>query len=111
MPLFETLDAIQIAAPSAAHRRAVERFARGAERYWNAHLRPRPGYAPYPGDRNPHERTWFDDNGWWGNAFLDAYRATRDARTLRDAERALPFIQGSGWDNRSGGPWWNTSHP
>ena len=111
LPLFETVDAIQIAAPTPAHRAAVERFVRGAERYWDRGLRPHPGYAPYPGDRGAHVRVWFDDNGWWGNAFLDAYRATHDPRALRDAQRALAFIEASGWDSRNGGLWWNTSHP
>jgi uncharacterized protein YyaL (SSP411 family) len=54
---------------------------------------------------------WFDDNGWWGLAFMDAYRATGTARYLRDAERAFAFIAARGWDSRGGGLWWNTSHP
>jgi hypothetical protein len=109
-PLFEALDAVEIAAPSPAHRAAVNAFARGAERYFNARLRPTPGYAPYPNDRG-QVRTWFDDNGWWGLAFMDAYRGTANARYLRDAERAFAFIAAQGWDSASGGLWWNTSHP
>jgi hypothetical protein len=110
VPLFEAIDAIDIAAPSAAHRAAVAAFASGAERYFNASLRPMPGFAPYPNDRG-QVRTWFDDNGWWGLAFLDAYRATGTVRYLRDAERAFAFIAARGWDSRGGGLWWNTSHP
>jgi hypothetical protein len=109
VPLFEALDAIDIAAPSSAHRAAVAAFAAGAERYFNASLRPVPGFAPYPNDRG-QVRTWFDDNGWWGLAFMDAYRATGTARYLRDAERAFAFIAARGWDSRGGGLWWNTSH-
>ncbi|HEX4837316.1 MAG TPA: glycoside hydrolase family 76 protein, partial [Solirubrobacteraceae bacterium] len=109
-PLFEALDAIDIAAPSAAHRAAVAAFARGAERYYDATLRPIPGFAPYPGDRG-QTRVWFDDNGWWGLAFLDAYRATGIPRYLRDAQRAFAFIAAAGWNNAGGGLWWNTSHP
>ncbi len=59
----------------ACARAAVEAFAKGAERYWDAALKPYPGFAPYPGDRGK-TTAWFDDNGWWGLAFLDAYRAT-----------------------------------
>jgi hypothetical protein len=110
VPLFEALDAIEIAAPSAAHRAALAAFASGAERYFNASLRPTPGFAPYPNDRG-QVRTWFDDNGWWGLAFMDAYRATGSARDLRDAERAFAFIAERGWDSSGGGLWWNTSHP
>ncbi|HEY2630970.1 MAG TPA: glycoside hydrolase family 76 protein [Solirubrobacteraceae bacterium] len=110
VPLFESLDAIDIAAPSPAHRAAVAAFARGAERYWDAKLRPTPAFAPYPGDRG-QVRTWFDDNGWWGLAFLDAYRATGTLRYLRDGEHAFAFIATQGWRKDGGGLWWNTSHP
>ncbi len=109
-PLFEALDAIAIARPTPAHKAAVERFAKGAERYWDATLRPDPGFAPYPGDRG-QVQTWFDDNGWWGLAFLDAYRATGVSSYLREAERAFEFIAHAGWNERGGGLWWNTSHP
>ena len=109
-PLFEALDAIAIPRPTPVHKAAVERFAKGAERYWDATLRPDPGFAPYPGDRG-QVQTWFDDNGWWGLAFLDAYRATGVSSYLNEAERAFEFIAHAGWNGRGGGLWWNTSHP
>ncbi len=111
VPLFESLDAIALAEPSPANRRAVARFAAGAERYLNRGLRPVAGYSPYPGDREPHTQTWFDDNGWWGLAFVNAYRATGARRWLTDSERALRYIATSGWDAQAGGIWWNTAHP
>jgi hypothetical protein len=111
VPLFEALDAIAIAQPSAANRRAVARFATGAERYLNRGLRPLPGYSPYPGDRTAGTETWFDDNGWWGLAFVNAYRATGSRRWLADAQRALAYVAAAGWDRRAGGIWWNTTHP
>jgi len=111
VPLFESLDAIATAQPDAANGRALARFATGAERYLNRGLRPLPGYSPYPGDRAPDTLTWFDDNGWWGLAFLNAYRATGTRRWLGDAERALAYIDADGWDRRAGGIWWNTGHP
>ncbi len=111
VPLFQSLDAIAIAQPTAANRRALARFAAGAERYLNRGLRPVPGYSPYPGDRERDTETWFDDNGWWGLAFLEAYRATGTRRYLADAERALRYITAAGWDRRTGGIWWNTDHP
>ncbi|HEY3864800.1 MAG TPA: glycoside hydrolase family 76 protein [Solirubrobacteraceae bacterium] len=111
VPLFQSLDAIAIAQPSAANRRAVARFAAGAERYLNRGLHPLPGYSPYPGDREVNTETWFDDNGWWGLAFMSAYRATGTRRWLTDAERALAYIAAAGWDPQSGGIWWNTEHP
>jgi hypothetical protein len=111
VPLFESLDAIAIAQPSAANRRAVARFAAGAERYLNRGLHPLPGYSPYPGDRSANTETWFDDNGWWGLAFVNAYRATGSVRWLTDAERALAYVAAAGWDPAAGGIWWNTDHP
>ncbi|HEV7939139.1 MAG TPA: glycoside hydrolase family 76 protein [Solirubrobacteraceae bacterium] len=109
-PLFEALDAIDIAAPSPSHSAAVEEFAKGAERYWDAGLKPYPGFAPYPGDRGK-TTAWFDDNGWWGLAFLDAYRATGVSRYLHEAQRAFAFIAKAGWNSDGGGLWWNTAHP
>ena len=111
VPLFESLDAIAIAQPTAHNLAAVRSFAAGAERYLNRGLRPRAGYSPYPGDREANTETWFDDNGWWGIAFMNAYRATGAARYLHDAERALRYIAAAGWDPRDGGIWWNTHHP
>jgi hypothetical protein len=111
VPLFQSLDAIAIAQPSAANRRALARFASGAERYLNPGLRPVPGYSPYPDDRTADTETWFDDNGWWGLAFLEAYRATGTRRYLTDAQRALRYIVAAGWDPAGGGIWWNTDHP
>jgi Glycosyl hydrolase family 76 len=111
VPMFESLDAIAIASPTPANRAAVARFARGAERYLNRGLRPLPGYSPYPGDRSAGTETWFDDNGWWGIAFVNAYLATGSRRWLADASRALAYIAAAGWDAREGGIWWNTTHP
>jgi len=111
VPMFESLDAIAIAQPLPANRAAVARFAAGAERYLNRGLRPVPGYSPYPGDREANTETWFDDNGWWGLAFVNAFRATGTRRYLADAERALRYIAARGWDPRGGGIWWNTTHP
>ncbi len=111
VPLFESIDAIAIAQPSPANRSAVARFAHGAERYLNRGLHPLPGYSPYPGDREADTETWFDDNGWWGLALLNAYRATGTRRYLADAERALRYIAAAGWAPNGGGIWWNTHHP
>ncbi|MEA2214849.1 MAG: hypothetical protein QOK19_410 [Solirubrobacteraceae bacterium] len=111
VPLFQSLGAIAIASPTSAHRRAVTSFASGAERYLNRGLRPVPGYSPYPGDRAPGTQTWFDDNGWWGLAFMSAFRATGNRRWLNDAQRALSYIARACWDRSSGGIWWNTQHP
>ena len=111
VPLFQSLDAIAIAQPTVANRRALAQFAAGAERYLNPRLRPIPGYSPYPGDREADTETWFDDNGWWGLAFLEAYRATGTRRYLQDALGALRYIAAAGWDPETGGIWWNTDHP
>ncbi len=108
VPMFEAVDALQIAHPSAAHRALVDHFGRASEHYWNPYLG---GWAPYPEDRYRHAEAWFDDNGWLGLAFLNAYRATGERRYLGDAERAFEFIAAHGWDAAGGGGmWWNTDH-
>ncbi|MDQ6914644.1 MAG: glycoside hydrolase family 76 protein [Actinomycetota bacterium] len=103
--LFESLAAIEIASPTLGHVSALRDFAHGAERYWNPDLG---GFGSLPGQRG-NRRTWYDDNGWWGLAFLDAYRATHERRWLWDARRAYGFAH-SGWDPVNGGIWWNTDH-
>jgi len=80
VPLFEALNGLQIAQPSGRHRHMLNKFARGAERYLNPNLKPVPGFGPKPGQREAGKTTWFDDNGWWGLAFLDAFRATGNGR-------------------------------
>jgi hypothetical protein len=108
VPMFEAADALELALPSAAHLALVNRFARANERYWDRALG---GYAPYPGDREGNVQAFFDDNGWQGLAFLDAYKATHAQRLLHDAQRAFRFIAARGWDRDGGGMWWNTGHP
>ena len=112
VPLFEALNGLQIAAPSKRHRAQLTRFAWGAQRYLNPNLEPVPGFGPKLRQRQPGKTTWFDDNGWWGLAFLDAYHATGDGRWLANAQIAQSFISVSGWDatpGRPGGIWWNTN--
>lgn len=105
--LFESIDAVAIADPTPAHRAAVRRVAAGAEGYWNPDLRPVPGYGAVRGRRgNVH--TWYDDEGWLGIAFHDAYRATGDRRYLASDRRALAFLD-SGWDPIAGGFYWDTT--
>jgi hypothetical protein len=108
--LFEALAAVEIVSPTAGHLAAVRQFARDAERFWNPDLPPRGGFGPLPGQRGAHRLAWFDDNGWWGLAFLDAYRATHDRRWLWDARRAYSYMALAGWDPVEGGFWWNTRH-
>src|ERR1700678_804507 len=79
VPLFEALDAIAIAQPTAANRHAVASFAAGAERYLNRGLRPVPGYSPYPGDREANTETWVDDNGWLWLTIVDCLPCDRTA--------------------------------
>jgi Glycosyl hydrolase family 76 len=113
VPLFEALNGLQIAAPSSRHLHNLNRFAWGAQRYLNPTLEPVPGFGPKPRQHEAGKTTWFDDNGWWGLAFLDAYRATGNGRYLADAEIAQNYISVAGWDNtpgRPGGIWWNTNH-
>lgn len=105
--LFDATSAVAIADPTPANQAAARAFADGAERYWNPDLRPVPGYGPYPGNRGANHLSWYDDEGWWGVAFYDAFRATGDRRYLASADRSLRFLD-SGWDPRTGGIYWST---
>jgi hypothetical protein len=53
---------------------------------------------------------FFDDNGWFEIAFLDAYQATGDQRFLHDAEEAYTVIARDGWNSNGGGFWWESLH-
>jgi Glycosyl hydrolase family 76 len=109
--MFEALDEIAIADPTAKTKAAVETFARGEQRYWNPNLKPVPGYSPKVGEQSSSQPTWYDDNAWIGIAFLDGYRATGNRTYVTDAERAFAFIAAGGWDaKQSGGMWWSTEH-
>lgn len=109
--LFEALDEIATADPTAQNLAAVTSFAHSSEGYWDAELKPIPAYSPFLGPHTAHAPIWFDDNGWIGLAFIDAYKATGSRRYLTDAERAFRFIAAEGWDTRQGGGmWWNSTH-
>jgi hypothetical protein len=109
--LFEALDEVAIADPTAHNRDAVKSFANYSQRYWNPDLEPHPGFSPYPGDRARDQETFYDDNGWLGLAFLDADLATDSSRYLHDAECAFSYIAAGGWDKAAGGGmWWTNQH-
>ncbi|MFL5967336.1 MAG: glycoside hydrolase family 76 protein [Gaiellaceae bacterium] len=109
-PLFEAVDLVAIARPNAKRRAAVDAIARGAERYWNPGIKPVGAYFYLPFQR-PTATAFFDDNGWWGLAFFDAYTATHNRRYLTDAIRAYRTIAIAGWaGNMGGGVWWDTDH-
>jgi uncharacterized protein YyaL (SSP411 family) len=110
-PLFEALNAIAVAQPTAANKAAVNTFARGAEAYWDQTIENGGGGVSWLYALKNTGNAYFDDTGWWGVAYLDAYRATGNARWLWDAGRALNTIDRFGWDAAGGGGvWWNVAH-
>jgi hypothetical protein len=106
-PLFDAVSLTAIADPTPANIAAVTTVATGAEDYYDPTIG---GYAYYPGDRR-FVNAFFDDNGWFGLAYYDAYTATKNTRFLTDAWRAWRFIYSQGWANDGvGGIWWDTEH-
>src|ERR687883_1495181 len=101
--LFDAVSALAVADRSGANRRAVRPFALLMERYWSRNVRPHGAYTAARGSGANY--AFFDDNGWLGLAFVDAYRATRNRRFLRDAARALRFIDEEGWVGKRGVLW------
>jgi hypothetical protein len=118
--LFSALNGIAQAAPTAANKRAVGWFADRAYReYWNpqvGHIRHTRrhigGFDPSSRESTgPRAHAFYDDNGWLGLAFLEAYRITRVKRYLTYADDAFQFIAQTGWaDGAGGGVWWDTGH-
>lgn len=118
--LFSTLNGIAQAAPTAANKRAVGWFADRAYReYWNpqaGHIRHTRrhigGFDPSTRESTgPRAHAFYDDNGWLGLAFLEAYRITKVQRYLTYADDAFQFIAQTGWaDGAGGGVWWDTGH-
>jgi uncharacterized protein YyaL (SSP411 family) len=105
--LFEATNAVAIADPTAANKRAVTAFASYAEKYWDPNIGKTGAYVYYPTVTDAGWDAYMDDNAWWGLAFLDAYRATGNTRWVGDARRALAFMDRYGWDAKNGGMWWD----
>jgi hypothetical protein len=116
VPLFEAIDYVALAAPTSAHKAAVTHFADHAELYWDKSITPAPGtfrrtpaWSPQPSQRGDVQ-AYFDANGWWSLAFMDAYGATHDGHYLHFAEEDYKFIAQSGWDSAGGGGFWRDTH-
>lgn len=109
-PMFEAVAAVAIAEPTAANKAAVNTVASRAVNYWDPTIAGGAGgFSWYFGLRGTGN-AYFDDNGWWGIAYVDAYRATGDRAWLAQAARALRFIDRFGWDAKGGGIWWDLEH-
>jgi hypothetical protein len=116
-PIWESVHLLSAATGLAAatgreaDRRRVSQLARRAEGYWNPRLaRGVGGFSTRYRERDVQRTNWFDDNGWLGLAFFSAYEQTGEQSFLRDASRALTYIDRVGWDKSRGGIWWSTAH-
>lgn len=108
--MLELVAAVAILDPTKPNKDRVQQVFDAAERYWDPTLGGGTGGVSAGFGVSPSHHAFFDDAGWWGIAYLDAYRATGNRRWLLNADRALSFIDRFGWDRRRGGVWWDTSH-
>ena len=110
--LFQAYVALEKAAPSTRHRNMLIWFAaKSEEGYYNPSLgNGVGGFSTGFGHHGEQGQQWFDDNGWLGLSFADAYRATHQKRFLKDAKIAFRYLFQIGWDPIGGGIWWNTQH-
>jgi Glycosyl hydrolase family 76 len=110
--LFEAYVALERAEPDRRNRNAVIWFAaKSEEGYYNPTLgNGVGGFSTGFGHHGEQGQQWFDDNGWLGLSFLDAYRETHQQRFLKDGETAFRYLYDVGWDPIGGGIWWNTQH-
>jgi len=106
-PVLELYASTAIADPTPANKQAVDAVFKRAEGYWDPTIEKTGGVSYLFGIRNTGV-AYFDDAGWWGVSYLDAYRATGNTRWLTDAGRALTYIDRYGWDKVAGGMWWDT---
>ncbi len=110
-PFLELAAAVAIDSPTKANKAFVDTTFRQAEGYWDKTLGANgSGGVSWLWGLTNTGTAYFDDAGWWGVSYLDAYRATGNRRWLWDAGRALSWIDGFGWDKSGGGVWWDTSH-
>lgn len=110
--LFEAYVARERAYPTARNRNALVWFAaKSEEGYYSPTLgNGVGGFSTGFGHHGEQGQQWFDDNGWLGLSFLDAYRETHLKRFLQDGEAAFHYLYVVGWDPIGGGIWWNTQH-
>jgi Glycosyl hydrolase family 76 len=108
--LFQAYAGLEKAAPSTRHRNMLLWFAAKSEQgYYNPTLGGGVGgFSTGYGHHGEQGQQWFDDNGWLGLSFVDAYRETNQKRFLKDAEIAFAYLFRVGWDPIGGGIWWNT---
>ena len=106
-PMMELIAAIAIADPTPANKALVNSTFKAGEKYWDPTIEGTGGIA-WQWNVSPSGNAYFDDAGWWGVAYLDAYRATGNTRWLWDAGKALSYINRYAWDSKNGGMWWDT---
>jgi glycosyl hydrolase family 76 len=108
--LFQAYVALDRVDPTTRHRNLLLWFAaKSEEGYYNPTLGDGVGgFSTGFGRQGEQGQQWFDDNGWLGLSFVDAYRQTGMRRFLADAEHAFRYLYEVGWDPVGGGIWWNT---
>lgn len=108
-PMMELVAAVAIADPTQANIDLVNSTFKAGEGFWDPTIDGVGGIA-WQWGLSPSGNAYLDDAGWWGIAYLDAYRATQNTRWLWDAGRVLSYIDTAAWDVKNGGMYWDTGH-
>lgn len=106
-PMLELVAAVAVGDPTDANIALANTTFKAAEGFWDPTINGTGGVA-WQWGLTPSGNAYFDDAGWLGAAYLDAYRATNNKRWLWDAGRILAYIDRYGWDTKNGGMWWDT---
>ena len=68
-------------------------------------------YSAHAKDTKPFIGTYYDDEGWWGLAWVRAYDLTKNKNYLNVAINIFEDMLSTGYNTTCGGIWWKKTEP